>query len=96
MKKKEEQRSVNNSVLIWKCNHQDKRAQITRTRDIVKSFSVHKTGQRQVDSRQCEALIRSAAFSATPYKVANRWALICIGITEASTTRTLVVSYTLS
>jgi hypothetical protein len=40
----------------------------------------------------CEALIKSAAFSATPYNVADRCALICNGIIEASTTRTFAVS----
>ena len=41
---------------------------------------------------QCEALIRSAAFSATPYSVADKCALICNGMIEASTTRTFAVS----
>ena len=39
-----------------------------------------------------DALIKSAAFSATPYKVADIWALICNGMIEASTTRTFAVS----
>ena len=39
-------------------------------------------------------LIKSAAFSATPYSVLDRCALICSGITDASTTRTFAVSYT--
>ena len=40
------------------------------------------------------ALMRSAAFSATPYKVLCKWALRCRGNIEASTTRTFVVLYT--
>ena len=40
--------------------------------------------------------MRSAAFSATPYSVLWRWALIWSGRTEASTTRTFAVSYTFS
>ena len=43
-----------------------------------------------------EALMRSAAFSEMPYNVDIRWALTCVGMTEASTMRKLVVSYTFS
>lgn len=42
------------------------------------------------------SLIKSAAFSATAYITAVKWPLICVGRTEASTTLTLLVPYTLS
>lgn len=42
----------------------------------------------------CAALIKSAAFSAAPYSDELRCALSCVGKIDASTTRTLRVSYT--